>query len=281
MVVQTPVAYPCNAEQQTAQGVAVSSGGSSAAPASACQEYPKLSTDITLPAVGGVGQFRAPCASSWAIPGLTLWFPPFGNVKVTGVSGELVTYQNLTIPAGTTLGAGSPVVTAGPAVEDTGDYETVTQLDAVLGLVDGVMKQISGSAGDVLRFCSGKWVKHAMQLSFKPVNESKVYMGAGSSWTHTGHMAAAETFNLPSKPAAFCSGQVWLVAELGCNADATARANLSVDGVLMDLNNDTNNPKTRVVLLNVTSKTSLDLRVYRDSGSAQVYGWFNVLGYLA
>ena len=99
------------------QATAISSGQSSSAPASAVTfgGYPTLSADITLPNIGLQGQLRSDNASQWAIPGMAVWIPPFGNIEILGVAGDLVTYRNLTVPAGTILGSGAYLIPIGPA----------------------------------------------------------------------------------------------------------------------------------------------------------------------
>jgi len=115
--IQTPQKYPCNTEQMQATAVISNQGGASQNPAltAAVSSYPILSAQITIPTVGLQSQLRSPNASQWALPGLAVWIPPFGNIEVLGVTGDLVTYKNLSIPSGTTIGEGAILVPFGPS----------------------------------------------------------------------------------------------------------------------------------------------------------------------
>jgi hypothetical protein len=112
--IQTPQAYPCGAESMAASGVAVGASGTPSA-VTPVSFYPSLSADMTTPNIGNQGQLRSANAIQWAIPGLSVWIPPFGLIKVLGVSGDVVTYENQTIPAGTTIMAGATLFPIGPA----------------------------------------------------------------------------------------------------------------------------------------------------------------------
>ena len=114
--IQTPQKYPCNPEQvqATAVGSSQSSSGTSTG-VSILSSYPTLAAEITTPNIGLQGQFRSANAFQWAIPGLGVWIPPFGMIKILGVVGDLVTYENLTIPSGTTINGETILVPSGKA----------------------------------------------------------------------------------------------------------------------------------------------------------------------
>lgn len=283
-VVQTPIAYPCGGEQAQAAGVASGQSAATSPDGGECREYPKLAADIILPAVNGMGQLRAPCAAAWAVPGLALWLPPFGQVKVTGVSGDLVTFENLNIPPGSVVGAGAVVVPAGPAETHDGDVEAVSQLDEISGWVNGVPKRISGSPGDVLRFLGGRWVRHAAGSTFYPVNNSTGISGNGATFKLTaGNMAApGQDITLPSKPSVFGSGKVVALLEVFIEAiNSGAVATAQVNNVIIARTGSGAYESISLCHFDVTNLSAINVRLWRSSGTGNVNGHVNVLGYFA
>lgn len=162
--IQTPQAYPCNAEQTEATAIAAA-GASPASPA--CPSpYPSVAAEFIVANVGSTGQFRSACASAWAIPGMAVWIPPFGNIEILGVTGELVTYRNLSVPSGTTIAAGTRMLPTGPAASVPGTRMLNVSLSALASivfeletqstllffyLVDGVESVTSGTSNWRLR----------------------------------------------------------------------------------------------------------------------------------
>ena len=162
--IQVPQAYPCNAEQTEATAVqAVAAAGT---PGACVSPYPSVSAEFTIGNVGENGQFRSPCASAWAIPGMAVWIPPFGNIEILGVTGELVTYRNLSVPSGSTIAAGTRMIQVGQAAATPGPRMLNVSLNALASivfeletqskllffyLVDGVESVTSGTSNWRLR----------------------------------------------------------------------------------------------------------------------------------
>lgn len=130
-VLATPTGYPCGGEAGGGSGhggcgcgskpgsaVGVS-GGASAPNTSAVSIYPLLRTAVEVPAVNGLFQIYSTNASQWAVPGMRIWFPPFGYAEITGVTGDLITAKNLNLPAGTVLQSGSQMIVTPPPVVAT------------------------------------------------------------------------------------------------------------------------------------------------------------------
>lgn len=236
-VVQAPLAYPCSGDQ--AQSL------SGATQAAACQGYPTLNSQVTFPNAKGSGQFRAACASSWAIPGMQLWFPPVGLVKVIGVSGELVTFENLTIPAGTTMDSGSPIVPSGPA-------------PAAVGSTDGVLRVV--------------------------MLEETTNSGDGATWRSITSMSSSSPVLLPSRPSVVPGSKIWALLEVGLTAGngsggSITGAWLFVDEVLQHSVVSNVQSTARTLIIDVTDMTYLDMRVTRQAGTGDITGWMRVLGY--
>jgi hypothetical protein len=223
------------------------------------------------------------------VPGLALWLPPFGQVEVTGVSGELVTFENLSIPPGSTLSAGAPVVPSGPAATEDGNLESVSQFDSIIGLVDGKQKRIEGAAGQMLRWGASGWQKYSAGSSFYPIRQSCSSVdGAGAlhRLENIASQAAATPINLPSKPSAFNGGKVWLLMEAGSIPRGTGvTARVDVEGTTVHVNGSDREGNT-TALIDVTNLSAVQVRFYRigtppaDSSSA-IDGWFNPIGYFA
>lgn len=283
-VVQAPVAYPCHGEQATASGVVLGASPGGTPGSSACPGYPTLSGDVTFPAINALGQLRASCASAWAVPGLAVWVPPFGTVKVTGVSGDLVTFENLSIPPGSTVGSGAVIVPSGPAATAESDLESVTQFDSLLGLVDGVQKRIEGSPGQVLRWGAAGWQKHTAGSTFFPLKDSvDCLTGAGANRVVTnGNDATAVAVPLPSKPSSFNGGKIYALVEAGGKPrDTGATLRIQAAGITIHTNGAGENEGNSTALLDVTNLSAVDVRIFRAVGTGNVDGWFNILGYFA
>lgn len=155
-VIATPSAggdCPCQSDE--ASGI-VASGSQS--PTSTGFEFPSVLTAFDVPAIGSNGQLYSSGASKWAAPGLTLWLPTHsGYLAVVGVNGDLITFKNSTIPQGTTINQGTPLIPAAPANSTNSDPQNVTELDAFSGLNEGSPVLMGGTVGDILWHGASKW----------------------------------------------------------------------------------------------------------------------------
>lgn len=115
-VLATPTAYPCGcgcgSTGHCGCGGSGATGvtGGATPPPGLVSIHPVLRQPAEVPAIGGVFQIYSTGASQWAIAGMRIWFPPFGFVEITGVTGDLVTVKNIDIPPGTVLGIGTPLI---------------------------------------------------------------------------------------------------------------------------------------------------------------------------
>lgn len=128
-IVQTPQKFPCNPEQ--VQATAIPQTPSQTQQIAPSAFYPKLLSDITVPNIGNQGQFRSLNASEWAIPGMAVWIPPFGTVKVLGFSSDIVTYENINIPSGTSIAEATILVPSGEYIPNDNplfNYSSGSQL---------------------------------------------------------------------------------------------------------------------------------------------------------
>lgn len=125
----------------------------STTPGTACPlgtTLPVVSAQFTAPAIGAVGQLQSICASNWAIPGNALRLAPFGNILITGVSGDIISFENLTVPVGASIAPGQPLFQFIPASTTTGVPGAA--LESVQGIFGGVTTLMSGSPFQLLRW---------------------------------------------------------------------------------------------------------------------------------
>jgi hypothetical protein len=164
-VIATPSAGACPCEDQDGSGAVGGATPSPASPLTSGFAYPKTSGDFDSPPLQATGQFYSSGGSGWAVPGLIVWVAPFGNVSITGASGDLVTYKNLTIPQGTTIRAGTFLVPDLPrdAADDPAESSV---LDFISGFVGGVPKQMTAPTGSVMRHGQTQWQGQAAHVFF-------------------------------------------------------------------------------------------------------------------
>lgn len=110
--------------------------------------------------------------------------------------------------------------------------------------------------------------------------------GTGATWQHTGHMASGEDLELAGKPTSPCGGKVFAILELHSNADtgvssSTTSSRLSINGTDYIGNTSTAQQSHRMIWLDVTNDSVISVRSRRYSGTGQVYGAVNIVGYAA
>lgn len=116
-----------------------------------------------MPAITGTGQLFSKCAYLWAIPGCTLYLAPFGSVTISGVAGNLITFQNINIPNGQVIQAGTLMVMGPPAASSASQLQS--QLDRLRGFLNGFDSFIVGAANQLLR-----WNVSGGNVFLQPVN---------------------------------------------------------------------------------------------------------------
>jgi hypothetical protein len=129
------------------------SGGGTTAPTGGCPDYlnaPKLSEDVTMPAILSTGQLYSECAYLWAVPGATLFLPPFGLVNISGVSGNVITFQNATVAQGQIIKAGTILLIGAPPSQTTSQEQA--GLDRLSGFLNGAGANIVGLANQLVRW---------------------------------------------------------------------------------------------------------------------------------
>jgi hypothetical protein len=121
--------------------------------------YPTTSMGFTVPAVNGLTQFSVAGASGWAQPGLLIWLPSHGGyLSIVGNSGDLVTARNLTVPVGSIISTGTPLVpTAPPQATPEGQVSTVTAVSSLAGNFQGLPVQMNPVLGAVLIGTGAVW----------------------------------------------------------------------------------------------------------------------------
>lgn len=210
----TPVAIPQYACAGSEQSVgSASNPGSQSSSLITTFSYPTVKTTFTAPAVNANGSFFSANASQWAVVGAYVWISPVGHVRITGISGELVSFQNLSIPASTSVSAESRIIISAPPVpQSLQSGETVeedTGLDFVRGLTSNVAKYLGGANGSILRRIGNKWQASplltlqllATPVDLTPPNFQGISTDGSSTITGTLQLASA---GLPSVlPATF------------------------------------------------------------------------------
>lgn len=168
---------------------------------------PLVSASFTLPSTGGVGQLSSSCASNWAIPGNSLFIPPFGVVSITGVAGDLISYQNDTITPGTTISAGQRLFQFIPA--DTSAGTVGSALEQVAGFLGGVSTLLTGSPFQLLRWNqqgSNTYLQNiaGYQLYYPLATPTLITDVSDANLTNpiaSGVSSVTATYNLPGLPA--------------------------------------------------------------------------------
>ncbi len=135
---------------------------------------------MLAPAINGVGQLNTACAYLWAIPGATLYLPPFGIVEITGVAGNIISYKNLTVPQGTNILSGSPMLQGAPSVA-AGASNLSTNLDRLSGFLAGQQMYLVGTARQSLRWVqsgANVFLQNVDGMIFLPNPNYNVELGA-------------------------------------------------------------------------------------------------------
>lgn len=223
MIVQTPCAEGCAPKSSVAVGEFP--GGSPAS--SDCDTFrnPCILQNFDAAALNRSGSFFARCASAWGAPGAIVYFPGMGFVEVLGVSGDVVTYRNLTIEPGTQLLAGTCFLVGPPqppvATDDEGavddPWQDSSTLDAVYGVEGNVPKKVVPGNGTILYGCGGKWQRRQAGLMFYPVSLVNLvsFNGAASNKTWTPSLP-----NKPTKPS--CSLGLWVQLAVRISSTSTS-----------------------------------------------------------
>lgn len=144
-------AFPPPRGSTTSSGSSSDSGGTGTG--TTCPlgtTLPVVAAQFTVPAVGAVGQFQSLCASNWAIVGNALRIAPFGNLLITGVSGDIISYENMTVPVNTSIAPGQTLFQFIPASTTAGVPGTA--LEQVQGIFGGVTTLLSGAAFQIPRW---------------------------------------------------------------------------------------------------------------------------------
>lgn len=153
-----PPAYPMFSPPVAGNCDVPSNGGSdstSGSTTTGCPSYlglPTLLESITIPAIGGSAQFRSQCAYQWAVPGAILFISPYGLLEIKGVTGDLVTYQNVSIAQGNVIQAGTQLVIGVPIPANSEVIQSAASLDRAIGFLGDEQRAITGTVNQVMRW---------------------------------------------------------------------------------------------------------------------------------
>lgn len=269
-------------------------GGETASPLCPAIVMPRLSQSFTAPALNAVGQLFSACAYLWAVPGCTLFFPPFGSVQIVGVSGDLITFTNINVVPGTTVQAGTILVQGPPVTQQGSTIPTVASLDRVRGFLANAEATIAGTLNTVLRWNQvGSDVllqnTPGMLFRFNPNWNAEVLpknvSGAAITTTPlpspgTGLVAY---YDLPNLPAANLLPSTFLVRvhiRLSDPASATSEATglrVNHSGVSVAALNSSYSNNNEVVL--PVSGNRLQLEYLKGNNRANTYARVRIIGY--
>lgn len=206
-------------------------GGTPVDPCSGVNPAPTVSTEFVAPAVGSQGQLYSACAYVWAIPNLDLLLPPFGRVTITAVNGTLVTFINRTIPAGTTVGAGTPMSIAS-GWDFAANPNPGNGVDFLLGTVGGYPVQIPGDVGMIMKRVMDtdnvpRW------RPFQPATNGMLYYPRATPtdfFSTTG--AGSSSVNLPGMPAGLipCVPVINVKLSITCNNTRVFSRKVQING---------------------------------------------------
>lgn len=149
-VIQTP---SCDADCgcQSEQGAGLVASQQVAASASAGFQYPVTAANFDAPSINTIGQLVSSGASKWAQPGGLIWLSAYGAyLQVVGVSGDIVSFKNVSLTPGTTVLNGTVLTPDAPANTSGSNPENVTRLQYIMGTLNGANVLIGGNVGDVL-----------------------------------------------------------------------------------------------------------------------------------
>lgn len=163
------------------------------------------SASFVMPAIGSPGSFESLCAYLWAIPGNEIIFQPLGRIQITGVSGNVVTFVNVTVPAGFNILAGTRIFQTGPLPGST--YTPAAQLSTISGFTSGNPTTLAGGDFQLLRA-----ITSGGNIFWQPVNgqiftqlAAPFLLIDGAESTNpitTGVATVTPTYSLPGLPTA-------------------------------------------------------------------------------
>ncbi len=246
------VAPPYPTDSDSAVGTVT--GGSVSGLNTNAFRYPVTTMSVTMPAVAGLAQVSSLGASQWAVPGLLIWVPSFsGYISVTGTSGDLITFRNLTAPAGSIVSAGT-VLVVGPPPQATeeGEVSTVTALDSISGEFSGLPVKMDYTLGQGMHGGSNGWKRLALNpFRYMPstpellvVKRDAVNSASGTN-TYAAHLAAPiwggvgvpapATITFPSFPELDAGLTVRALVEvewvMACQVEGTLCVEITINGV--------------------------------------------------
>lgn len=194
-------------------------------------------------------------ATAWANPGLLIWVAAFGGyITITGVIGNLITFRNLTVPAGSVVIAGTQLI-AGPPPQETAEAEasTVTVMSSVNGAFNGLPVNMVPVPGEMLHGGATGWMRFAAS-PFRHVPSHPVLLDmkrdvlastagatsatrfAGPVWGGTG-TPAPSTVTFPNVPtgSGFAGLQIRALVqcdwEMACLAAGSLCVEVTINGV--------------------------------------------------
>lgn len=191
---------------------------------------------MVTPAINKTGSLVAPCGSTWAQPGLHLYFPNLGYLEVLGANGNVVTYRNLTIEPATEVPAGFCFVPDAPPLlldtDENGDpveQEASSTLDAIYGVEGNAARQIVPVNGTILYARGGKWERRQAGLMAYPVPLTQIVNELGKTFSPDELITVA----LPNKPSSsLLNGtlgfRVELICRLGLWTTGTGTSDMAV-----------------------------------------------------
>lgn len=210
---------------------------------------PNVSRSFVVPGIGQTGSFASACASSWALPGMMLYFSGRGFVEVVGASQGTVTYRNVSIDPNSEILEGisfAPAPPTAPPVEDPGGggggdpygggtgetpHELASQMSDLRGLRNGVPSRIEPITNNMLVGRDGYWQRRQVGQMRYPVSPAVLLNVNQSAQTRNW------TVGLPGKPS-LPSEVPGFAAELNCVVTSTrpSASNNQTCGVLLNIN---------------------------------------------
>ena len=143
-----------------AQGIVTNQPTSGTPAATPGFALPTMAAGATVPALSGIATMNSTGASAWATPGLLIWLAAYnGYLAITGVTGDLITFRNLSITPGTVLGAGTQLVPFAPPQSVEGvDPTAGAALDTISGIASGLPTNLGGTLGQMLLRGASAWI---------------------------------------------------------------------------------------------------------------------------
>jgi len=205
MIVQAPCAEGCSPPSTSA----ISAIQQAPAATNGILTNPCVQQTFVVSAINKPGQFFATAASQWAVPGAFAYFDGFGHLQITGVSGNVVSYINITVEPGTQILAGKGFGVAMPppnvATDDEGEVvtiDTASTLDAIYGEEGNQQRRILPVDGQILFGCGGKWNRRAAGLMFYPTARTLLTSFTGNIGAKSGTLNFS---GLPSSTVQQCA----------------------------------------------------------------------------